>query len=442
MEDYYSILQISSDADEKEIKRAYSKMLRKYPPEKEPEKFNKINEAYETLSNSKLRKNYDAHLQYGGVIEENDEIGQKALDDEDYETAISAYKKILVFSPDLDFAKTKLILAFVGNEQYAEAEKQCRELIRKYPDEPLYYKNLAFVYKSQEKYTEAEKQYLKAYKLDEYNESTIIQLSDLYFDMEQYQKAVTFLRNAMEDFSDAETQRLIYNFRIVSIYIVADKAESAKKELEYIFKNLSKDEEIHNFAVNQLTTLLFQLDDVNKYSLMKELLDIALKYVADDNLKELHEYTEKQIIVFNQYEKLQASDEILPCFKLLTALWMSKTISDELREEYYNKYSDMLNDESVFDICDNIKIIKSEYPKVYELNAKYLDELYEAADNDSTSLAFAGSGGTPYVANRNDNSGCAPILCGIIGAAIGSAIIPVIGTWVGYLIGRWIGKNL
>lgn len=39
MENLYEILQIDNEVDEKEIKKAYIKMLRKYPPEKSPEEF-------------------------------------------------------------------------------------------------------------------------------------------------------------------------------------------------------------------------------------------------------------------------------------------------------------------------------------------------------------------------------------------------------------------
>ena len=66
-QDYYDILGVSKDASEKDIKRAYRRLAAKYHPDvnHEPgaeEKFKKINEAYETLSDSQKRAQYD---QYG-----------------------------------------------------------------------------------------------------------------------------------------------------------------------------------------------------------------------------------------------------------------------------------------------------------------------------------------------------------------------------------------
>ena len=62
--DYYSVLGISPDADDKAVKVAYKKLARKYHPDvsKEPQaedKFKEIAEAYEVIHNKEERKKYD-----------------------------------------------------------------------------------------------------------------------------------------------------------------------------------------------------------------------------------------------------------------------------------------------------------------------------------------------------------------------------------------------
>jgi curved DNA-binding protein len=63
--DYYQILGVPKNADEKEIKRAYRKLARQYHPDKNPnnhlaeERFKEINEAYEVIGNADNRVKYD-----------------------------------------------------------------------------------------------------------------------------------------------------------------------------------------------------------------------------------------------------------------------------------------------------------------------------------------------------------------------------------------------
>lgn len=46
----YQILGIAENADPKEIKRAYFRLVRQYSPETDPERFQEIREAYEHLT--------------------------------------------------------------------------------------------------------------------------------------------------------------------------------------------------------------------------------------------------------------------------------------------------------------------------------------------------------------------------------------------------------
>ena len=63
--DYYEVLNVSKNASQTDIKKAYRKLAIKYHPDKNPDnkeaeaKFKESAEAYEILSNSQKREQYD-----------------------------------------------------------------------------------------------------------------------------------------------------------------------------------------------------------------------------------------------------------------------------------------------------------------------------------------------------------------------------------------------
>lgn len=60
--DHYGTLDINSNANQREIKNAYYKLSKQYHPDRNPgaaDKFKKINEAYEVLSDVDTRRDYD-----------------------------------------------------------------------------------------------------------------------------------------------------------------------------------------------------------------------------------------------------------------------------------------------------------------------------------------------------------------------------------------------
>ncbi len=63
--DFYAVLGVPENADEKELKKAYRKLAQRYHPDKHPgdkqaeEKFKEISHAYDILSDPKKRKQYD-----------------------------------------------------------------------------------------------------------------------------------------------------------------------------------------------------------------------------------------------------------------------------------------------------------------------------------------------------------------------------------------------
>ena len=81
--DFYDVLGIGRNADEKEIKRAYRKLAKKYHPDTNPgdneaeQKFKEVTEAYNVLSDAEKKKLYD---QFGMAAFEEDSAPEPRMD--------------------------------------------------------------------------------------------------------------------------------------------------------------------------------------------------------------------------------------------------------------------------------------------------------------------------------------------------------------------------
>lgn len=64
----YEILNISVQANSKEIRRAYKTMVREFTPEKNPEKFSEIREAYEYLAQAEWDRIPDSFPLYKDFV--------------------------------------------------------------------------------------------------------------------------------------------------------------------------------------------------------------------------------------------------------------------------------------------------------------------------------------------------------------------------------------
>jgi len=97
---YYRILGTNSNADDELIKKRYLEKVRAFPPEKDPEEFKRIREAYDTLKDPFKRSEYDLETKYQGKANKLLQDAMLFMDMEEYHFAETSLSEALELAAD------------------------------------------------------------------------------------------------------------------------------------------------------------------------------------------------------------------------------------------------------------------------------------------------------------------------------------------------------
>lgn len=192
MENYYKILRINLDADERTIKKAYHILVKEYHPDspsskKSPdasEKFGHIKEAYETLISKKARETYDKYVlkkpqrlskaedtSYIKKSAEHYEKGRRLYKAKKFNSAGRSFQTAMNLAPDNALYCSWLGIALSHSRgKLHEAREACEKAIKLSPYNADYQVNLAIIYKDAGIKSMAERYLRKALNIDPDNQ--------------------------------------------------------------------------------------------------------------------------------------------------------------------------------------------------------------------------------------------------------------------------------
>ncbi len=144
--DHYDILEISPEATEDEIKRAYALKRREVEKERDEEKLKRLLEARSTLLDAKARSDYDAFQQCGDEIAQLNEQVLAAQDQEDWDEAVRLLKRISVLIPSAIVPLNLLGIAYLNKGDPVESIRVIDRVTTYAPETALYWRNAGFAY--------------------------------------------------------------------------------------------------------------------------------------------------------------------------------------------------------------------------------------------------------------------------------------------------------
>ena len=216
--DYYDRLGQPRTASSQEIKRGYQALLRLFPPERAPEEFKRIREAYETLIDAVSRRGYDD--QPNAQITEWLAAADAAMEAKEYPRAERIFKQVLLSEPTLDFARNMLGLCFMYEEKYTDAVAQFQRLISAADAPAVWLVNAGHAYRKAKRFPEAEATMRRAANRGGAGAvDAFLGLVDVAVDQERYDQALRTIEEGIAADGRLDFDDLLLVLRAIDVEI-------------------------------------------------------------------------------------------------------------------------------------------------------------------------------------------------------------------------------
>ena len=402
MTNHYDVLQISEDADESTIKRAWARLVRQYPPDKDPEGNRRLNEAKTTLLDTRARADYDAELKYGDEINALFEEGQEAMEEEDYVKAVAAFKEVLALHPDSLHARNQLSLAYAYQERYAEAVQQLKRLVEKAPESALYAANLGRIYmewsESDEHNTlpfqiehQAEIWFKKATELESYNSGHHIALARLYIKQNRYAEAEAALENAISADGKVDTDDIDTLMELTWVYLFSNQKHRIAEVAERIRLIIQDEPDANEYALHQFVRMAVNLIvEHNAYQYAEAFVKAARQLGVDmeEKVQEVVESIEKNALIDRQADAMREDKSIHPSVVgAMLAASAHKRLDFDIPEQFFDELSEAMTTWAQDEIRSAVKVCKRKYSAAYASIEDIIEEIIKLGRSQGGSKA-------------------------------------------------------
>jgi tetratricopeptide (TPR) repeat protein len=303
--DLYARLGLQAECPDADIKKAFFKAVREFPPEKEEANYKLVREAYDTLSNPTSRTEYDTRAKFGPDIERLESELKAAADDEDIDLQVALLKKLITMAPRLAIYRNRLGLVFMEAERYSEGLIQFQRAVQLDPKSMTYVMNCGHAEENLENFAAAERHFLQACNMDLEDYAGPRALASLYFyNMERKADAHKVLDRAIAADGKQDFQDFFCIFDKVFFYCVERDKVALKRELARILQ-VAQSPADRDFASYMLAKRAFDLNSWKAFDLAASFSEAAVRLSPDDeNVKRLHNAVTEDHEVIQSIEAL------------------------------------------------------------------------------------------------------------------------------------------
>lgn len=399
----YQMLELSPQASADDIKKAYFRLVRKYSPEKDPERFKLLREAYNTLYDPKARQNYDSLQKYGQEIPELINKAEEKINQEDWTGAASILKRVLMLAPAADTARNLLGVCYIHLENWDFAVKVYRTLTKTNPEVPIYWSNFGHVYKQQaesfndsdssrkEQYQKARECFQQAIKLESFNSEPYLEIARTYFGEKNYSQAVAWAENAINADGKADVYDFEALFFICRVYLFSGESHKIETTAQRIASVLPDGEEARLYTAHRFASLGLEVAkigakyaDIGLLTAAIHLLGVARNFAPNaSDIKEIYDRVEEMLAPLKEYELIKQDPLIIQGFGRLAAFCLADYFglhnSDQERKNELNDIISEIFSTPPTQLLNSVRRIQSHYPAIHGLNKDLFNGIEQAA---------------------------------------------------------------
>jgi len=389
MKDYYSVLQVSKEAAASEIKKAYFGLVRKYPPDRYPEKFMQIREAYEILIDGNTRRQYDAMEAMPDIVKLYYYEAKKALEEGDSERAVSLLERVVEVYPDISLVNSLLGDAYLENGNSGKALQVFEELTAKEPGNAGFAGKLAHACLMRGWHKKAVEKYHAALELDEDNISLWLGLVKCHLQAKEPDRAREVALEGIDVSKRKGWDSLELYYHIILADVHSLDKDSLKKHLEEMKGIALRNEDEKGNVAWFLATLAKQMQVYGLNDISSAAISTAFELLPEDGeIKKIHSEIKKERILLSQVEKLKTDGSFHGIFADMVDFEMHKCGNRDCLNCEFEQFAfemDVLMD--IDSLRTDIIRLKTAYPELYALKSEFFNNVLNR--NKIQSLMFS-----------------------------------------------------
>lgn len=380
-ENLYQILSVEQDATAAEIKKAYFSMVRKYPPERFPEQFKRLREAYETLSDPKNRQEYDSILLMKPAVKRLFEEGINELNAGNSPRAVTLLEKAVRMEPSLNFLHAQLARAYRENGNTGKAIKIYEELVKQEPHNASYLGSLAEAYLAREWHNKAAECYYEALKYDPENPQLALGLSFAIkkasgplFARDTLRQFIAKTKNTNEDY-------ISYYLALARFDMELNDFEQLQNDLDDLLQIAMRSPEQRESVAWSLFAIASMLMEYRQYEYSSILIERAHKLDPENpEIVKLYNLVAGKEKLFRALDNLEAKGQVSENIIQYLAISLMTEIMDissgEQKLILFSIEEELLD--NPYPYYTEIKLLQREYPDLYNLQAKVFDAMLDS----------------------------------------------------------------